>query len=117
MSEEKYDLFRMSPTEILNILLDEEKRDEFLAEKLWAESDYNDTVDSIVNRIMPNKRFLSPLQNYPLYVDLIHQFEKYIDKQDWRERDHNDFDTEFYNYAFYGIRGYVENCLWYKKTL
>ena len=103
-----YDLKSMSSIEVINLLLNKEKRNKFLEEMLRDEENYNEVVDGIVDRIMPYKS-RSPLpQNYQMYVTVNREYERYINGEDWHDRELGDFDDDFYSYAYYGIRGYIE---------
>lgn len=113
----KYNLNAMDAYQITDALLDKEKRDEFLRDVLEDSDNYNEAVDAIVNRIRPIPSLESPLINYPEYINLIHTYEKYIDGKDWNEREVTDFDLDFYSYAFYGIRGYIEKNMGLQKLI
>lgn len=100
----------MSPADIMNTLLGPEK-DSFLTRmmRLGVEDgiEYSDVVDALVSRMNPLMS-AEGAHDYELDIRIIREYERYIIKEDWENSSRPDFQTDFYNYAFYGIRGYVD---------
>ena len=102
-----YNLNNMSSLEVMNILLNKEKRNEFLADMLNQKETLNEAVGDIIDKIMPYKN-RSPLpQEYQMYVMVILDYEKYIDYKDLKGSFHS-FEYDFFHYASLGIHSYIE---------
>ena len=101
----------MTAADVANTLLDDKKRDEFIVRIMGLAyddgADWNDAIDEITTRIDPVSMDTATAQDYERFMRVIDEFEKYIDHDDWRPGK-DGFRMDWYSYAFYGIRGYIE---------